>query len=508
MLSYFLAIAIVTVSLGLYLTAFLAPKIHRRDDFLWSGLGLFYGLILWVCAERITGAVLLGQLAATSVMVAFIWETRQLRKIFITQQTALQGTSVLDLMLSLLAKLGSIKIGQSATNGMKNKSSQTNKVTETTSNQTIKEVINDNSEILQNVSNETNNLIVEKATEIENKLTAVSLELKNEALDITEKVIEKIDIPSMEDQKQKIQNLTENVTETLETVTTINKNDPNSIVEKIDNKIEEIKEDVNKPDGFFGKLWKNLRKIIGQKTTSPVIDKKEENTLLESIDETIENFIEIEEVKIEDISGIQNAQEIENAINNLDINTLNNLPISIETVTEEIESDKEESNSIFEISKDTDSYEIIDENDENEIELNCQNDLTDSNQSSELSDSDFDFDEEIDNLKIESTSLSQGEEEIDLNDNIINKSSVLERKDITLSQIPEEDKISMLTDLTLEELELQDNKKIISLNSELDNIFAESESVEGQISNEIKENKDVINDLDDILSNLDVEDGK
>lgn len=507
MLSYFLAIAIVTVSLGLYLTAFLAPKIHRRDDFLWSGLGLFYGLILWVCAERITGAVLLGQLAATSVMVAFIWETRQLRKIFVSQQTALQGTSVLDLMLSLLAKLGSIKIGQPATNGIKNKSSQTNKVTETTSNETIKEVI-DNSEILQNVKNETSNLVEEKATDIENKLTSVSLELKNEALDITENVIEKIEIPSIEDQKQKIQNLTENVTETLETVTTIGKNELDSTVEKIDNKIEEIKEDVNKPDGFFGRLWKNLRKPIGKKTNSPVIEKKEENILLESIDNTIENFIEIEEVKIEDISGIQNAQEIENAINNLDINTLNNLPISINTVTEEIESDKEESSSIFETSKDTDSYEIIDENEENEIELNFQNDLTNSNQSDELSDSDFDFDEEIDNLKIESTSLSQGEEEIDLNDNIINESSVLEMKDITLSQIPEEDKISMLTDLTLEELELQDNEKIISLNSELENIFAESESVEGKISNEIQENKDVINDLDDILSNLDVEEGK
>jgi len=105
MLAYFLAIAIALVSVNLYLTAFIRPKIHRRDDFLWSALGLFYGLTLWVCAGRITGAVLLGQLAIGSVAIAFIWENGKLRKAWREDETnTLEGFSVLSLILSIFAK--------------------------------------------------------------------------------------------------------------------------------------------------------------------------------------------------------------------------------------------------------------------------------------------------------------------------------------------------------------------------------------------------------------------
>ncbi|MEM7761539.1 MAG: Ycf66 family protein, partial [Cyanobacteria bacterium P01_A01_bin.40] len=54
MLSYALAIAIAISSLGLFLTAFLMSDLHRQDDFLWSGVGLFYALVLWYCAQNIT----------------------------------------------------------------------------------------------------------------------------------------------------------------------------------------------------------------------------------------------------------------------------------------------------------------------------------------------------------------------------------------------------------------------------------------------------------------------
>jgi hypothetical protein len=80
MLSYALAIAIAISSLVLFSTAFLMSKIHRKDDFLWSGVGLFYALILWYCARNITGAVLLGQAAATVLVVAFSWQTIKLRQ--------------------------------------------------------------------------------------------------------------------------------------------------------------------------------------------------------------------------------------------------------------------------------------------------------------------------------------------------------------------------------------------------------------------------------------------
>ncbi len=79
MLAYILAIAIALTSFSLYLCAFFLPELHRKDDFLWSGVGLFYALILWVCAGRITGAVLLGQAAAVSILLSFGWQTVRLR---------------------------------------------------------------------------------------------------------------------------------------------------------------------------------------------------------------------------------------------------------------------------------------------------------------------------------------------------------------------------------------------------------------------------------------------
>ncbi|RMF27809.1 MAG: hypothetical protein D6756_01300, partial [Cyanobacteria bacterium J083] len=90
MLVYALAIAIGLLSLAFSLTAFFLPKIHRKDDFLWGGIGLFYALFLWVCAARITGAVLLGQIAAVTLIIWFGWEAIQLRKIIIESESEIQ----------------------------------------------------------------------------------------------------------------------------------------------------------------------------------------------------------------------------------------------------------------------------------------------------------------------------------------------------------------------------------------------------------------------------------
>ena len=80
MLSYALAIAVAISSSILFSTAFVMSHIHRRDDFLWSGVGLFYALVLWYCAKNITGAVLLGQTAATALLVSYSWQTIKLRR--------------------------------------------------------------------------------------------------------------------------------------------------------------------------------------------------------------------------------------------------------------------------------------------------------------------------------------------------------------------------------------------------------------------------------------------
>jgi hypothetical protein len=80
MLTYLLALVVALGSLSFYMAAFFVPEIHRRQDFLWSGVGLFYALVLWSCAGRITGAVLLGQIAGVSLVVWLGWQTLTLRR--------------------------------------------------------------------------------------------------------------------------------------------------------------------------------------------------------------------------------------------------------------------------------------------------------------------------------------------------------------------------------------------------------------------------------------------
>jgi hypothetical protein len=79
MLVYLLAIASGSGSLALFLTAFFLPEIHRKGDFLWSGIGLFYALVLWITAARIDGGLLLGETAGVALLVWAILQVLQTR---------------------------------------------------------------------------------------------------------------------------------------------------------------------------------------------------------------------------------------------------------------------------------------------------------------------------------------------------------------------------------------------------------------------------------------------
>ncbi|BFM39273.1 Ycf66 family protein [Synechocystis sp. LKSZ1] len=81
MLAVILALTVGLASLVFFFSAFFAPKLHRKDDFLWSGVGFFYALVLWICSQRLTGGVLLGQGAATVLILSFAWQTLKLRAI-------------------------------------------------------------------------------------------------------------------------------------------------------------------------------------------------------------------------------------------------------------------------------------------------------------------------------------------------------------------------------------------------------------------------------------------
>jgi Ycf66 protein N-terminus len=98
MLTYLLAFAVALGSLALYLSAFLYPEIHRKGDLVWSGVGLFYALVLWVCAKQITGGVLLGQMAGSALLGWFAWQTINFRwQEMSPAQSLVEGFSLGDL---------------------------------------------------------------------------------------------------------------------------------------------------------------------------------------------------------------------------------------------------------------------------------------------------------------------------------------------------------------------------------------------------------------------------
>ncbi|MEO0533554.1 MAG: Ycf66 family protein [Cyanobacteria bacterium P01_A01_bin.123] len=80
MLANLLALAVGFGSFGLYMAAFFFPEVHRRQDFAWSGVGMFYALVLWFCAGRMTGAVLLGQTASVALLLSLEWQMLSLRR--------------------------------------------------------------------------------------------------------------------------------------------------------------------------------------------------------------------------------------------------------------------------------------------------------------------------------------------------------------------------------------------------------------------------------------------
>jgi hypothetical protein len=120
MLAYVLALVIGLGSLALYLAAFFFPEVHRKNDFIWSGVGLFYALVLWVCAGRITGGVLLGQIASVALLGWFGWQTLTLRRLLVPQeqQTAIPSQNELKGKLEQVLPSGGLQGLQQQVTGL------------------------------------------------------------------------------------------------------------------------------------------------------------------------------------------------------------------------------------------------------------------------------------------------------------------------------------------------------------------------------------------------------
>ena len=103
MLAYILAVLVGTGSVGLYISAFFFPEIHRKQDFIWSGVGFFYALTLWIYARQETGGILVGQTSSVVLLGWFAWQTLKLRRqlVPVNQQTPVPSTTKLKEQLGL-----------------------------------------------------------------------------------------------------------------------------------------------------------------------------------------------------------------------------------------------------------------------------------------------------------------------------------------------------------------------------------------------------------------------
>ncbi|BBD61723.1 hypothetical protein NIES2109_45570 [Nostoc sp. HK-01] len=126
MLAYVLALVVGLGSLLLYVSAFFFPEIHRKNDFIWSGIGLFYALVLWVFAPHIGGGLLLGHVASVALLIWFGWQTLSLRRQVtpLLQQTPVPSSEAVKTSLqeqvtklSLSERFGKLQQGLSSTLG-------------------------------------------------------------------------------------------------------------------------------------------------------------------------------------------------------------------------------------------------------------------------------------------------------------------------------------------------------------------------------------------------------
>ena len=402
MLSYFLAIIIAIISVALYLTAFLDRKIHRQDDFLWSGLGLFYGLILWICAGRITGALLLGQLAATFLIIAFVWETRQLRKAITSQENEVQleGISLFNLILSLLGKLSSLT--QRKTTQTKATSDEQKVTTKQTPEATsdLADSVNEKEEE-QSILEETTPVDQKEQSKISTENTVTSQEeiTTPESID-TSSETSKIDNQPVDDSSIDNDQNKETESETKTQSNSVNLNKTFSTEE-------------NKDKGLFAKLLNNLKKPF-QKKSSPPSQKAEESNV-EDDDFTIKS-----ESKVP-ISSPENISDLEG------------------------------------IKPDQDKNEI-----EEETDLELYFEVESDTLTTESADATSDLDTELEESQVESTSSSPSaetelSEDLDLDDiseeTPAKVETPVENENLSSPEIPAEDKINLLTDLIDEKSE-------------------------------------------------------
>jgi hypothetical protein len=80
MLHFLLAWTIALGSLGLFASGFFFPEIRRKNDLIWSGIGLFYALVMFVDSGRLRGGMILEELASVILIVWLCAQMLQQRR--------------------------------------------------------------------------------------------------------------------------------------------------------------------------------------------------------------------------------------------------------------------------------------------------------------------------------------------------------------------------------------------------------------------------------------------
>ncbi len=138
MLAYILAVLVGVGSVGLYIAAFFFPEIHRKQDFIWSGVGCFYALTLWIYAREVTGGILVGQTASVALIGWFAWQIIKLRRQLVpivgtaAQSEPRQPSTTTQLQSQSGSKRSSRTSTSIGTNNVASRESNPPKVTSTT----------------------------------------------------------------------------------------------------------------------------------------------------------------------------------------------------------------------------------------------------------------------------------------------------------------------------------------------------------------------------------------
>jgi methyl-accepting chemotaxis protein len=192
MLTYLLASVVALASIGLYAMTFFVPAFKKEQDLIWSGVGLFYALVLWVCAGQVRGGLLLGQIAGVALIGWLGWQAFGARWSGLSEADKAQAKVLTDMKAKFdgvdLGKLGEQAKGlaDKAKTSAQSVADKTKEVAGDT-----KGLVDKAKDAAQTVADKTKE-VAGNPQELMNKTKEAVVDIKEAVVDQAEKVTEKV----------------------------------------------------------------------------------------------------------------------------------------------------------------------------------------------------------------------------------------------------------------------------------------------------------------------------